>query len=528
MLRRLYRFMARLSPFLSIFIRESYYTLNGWRFLDLKEAIARNHGTSPTLSLEWTLADANNIALPNDSRMAFVTCLPPDKTGIATCSLYSWLKTSRAVDIFCPPQNDDWFFALHRYLERESKGKARVLDVNGFLSADMSKRYEFIVIAVGNSHHNAYVIPLIKKLSTFGSLERVTLYLHDPCCLNLLEDELGLGAVALSKGLSYFAAIYPEVMRSSGARFANLAGSGVMGIRYFYQKGIRRYIVNSEAALRLVEADIGSDDVFIDKLFHPIFSPIEERTCDDTLDTITTGIGGNQSATKMRNEQDVDLRIGTFGIPGPDKCTDLVLQAVSIMAKQGVRAHLTMAGYNVRQYYATYAGDLAKIPHTLVDAPTDLQLWTLMSRIDLAVQLRSNNRGESSGIVAQLIKLNKPMILSDVGSFSEIGKAFERGIICVPPRITSQQLAERIVALMKSENGVSLFEQYATDRCPAKWRDRLYAILRSRAPGNGAMLEEASRPSAGLPRGTNEAPLEVDLDSSSGPSRRVYSTGSVE
>lgn len=75
MIRRSYRLISKLSPFFAWVISESYYTLVGGRFEDLKTALI-NRGTISNLSFEWTLVQTKT-ATPNHSRIAFISCLPP-------------------------------------------------------------------------------------------------------------------------------------------------------------------------------------------------------------------------------------------------------------------------------------------------------------------------------------------------------------------------------------------------------------------------------------------------------------------
>jgi glycosyltransferase involved in cell wall biosynthesis len=48
----------------------------------------------------------------------------------------------------------------------------------------------------------------------------------------------------------------------------------------------------------------------------------------------------------------------------------------------------------------------------------------LLSSVDLAVQLRAVNWGESSGVLARLLSLDIPVIASPFDAFSEYGNAF--------------------------------------------------------------------------------------------------------
>ncbi|HEU0246033.1 MAG TPA: glycosyltransferase family 4 protein [Gaiellaceae bacterium] len=48
------------------------------------------------------------------------------------------------------------------------------------------------------------------------------------------------------------------------------------------------------------------------------------------------------------------------------------------------------------------------------------RLWALMKGVDIAVNLRHPTMGETSGSVIRAISLGKPLVVSDVGSFSEL------------------------------------------------------------------------------------------------------------
>jgi hypothetical protein len=55
----------------------------------------------------------------------------------------------------------------------------------------------------------------------------------------------------------------------------------------------------------------------------------------------------------------------------------------------------------------------------LFDSPDDDHLDALMRAADVAIQLRRNNSGESSGVVAQLLEHGTRVVCSDIGSFRD-------------------------------------------------------------------------------------------------------------
>ena len=55
-----------------------------------------------------------------------------------------------------------------------------------------------------------------------------------------------------------------------------------------------------------------------------------------------------------------------------------------------------------------------------VDWVDERRLWALMAGVDLCVNLRHPTMGETSGSVIRSLSLGKPLVVSDVGWFSEL------------------------------------------------------------------------------------------------------------
>ena len=456
-MRTIFRVVARLFPRLAGFVKEAYYTLNGWRFDDVKTHITHetSHSGLSSLSLERTLRTALDDANSNVSRFAFVTCLPPEDTGIATCSLYSWLGSNAPVDIFCPVVDLDWFFTLSRRLANSDHSGPRLFDVGGFLTMNGNFKYSHIVLAVGNSNHHIYIFELLKKLSSVGSLARVTLYVHDPCLLNLVQRGAKLSEVAL---LHVMQELYGRPLKPSEPgtfHHSSLIEQGVFGVRYFFSNGIDKFLVNSKAAASILERDLAGTGALVRQIFHPVFLP--------------DGVSFNIAAPKPANE----IVIGSFGGPGIGKRTDLVVLAANELKRRGNSVRLLLAGYEIRKFTDHYDRLFKDLKYTIFDGPTDVQLVRCMQQCDVAVQLRAENLGESSGIVSQLLCLGKSVIVSNLGSFAE----FEDAVSIVDPALSVDDLAERIMMLYRTPVDASAIRLYVDAKRPARFQERFLELF---------------------------------------------------
>jgi len=381
-------------------------------------------------------------------RIAFITCLPPQDTGVATYSFYSWLGFEGSIDVFCPVTDSDWFFSMKNILSNRGAGP-RLLDVDGFMSMDSSIRYEEIVIAAGNSNHHVYIFNVIKKLATFGLLSRVTLYIHDPCLLNLVQVGTELSTSQLRDCMSR---IYH---RDLAELPDNLLDAGIYGIRYFLNAGIGRYLVNSWAAQKLVEHDLRDTTARIDRIFLPAF--LAKRTFI-------------QDAPRLPEDR---LVVGVFGLPSQDKGLEKITGAVRFLNESGRPSSLILAGFLTRKFVLGCPHLFRDIDMELVDGPADSQLVHSMQQCHLAVQLRERNLGESSGIVPQLLCLGKDVIVSAVGAFKEFGDA----VRIVNPDISVMELANEILNLRDNPIAAGTKQNYVDEHGPDKFQAKFMQLF---------------------------------------------------
>lgn len=467
MLRIAYRAMARLSPRLGQLARDTNATVNGWRFVDLKQHIdmrLQEGGASAAATAFSMSLDAVRLRQGTSEpevRLAFVSNMPPEDTGIATCSFYSWLGHQGAVDIFCPVKDLDWFVANGLKLSGGGNGAARLLDVGSFLSADSVNHYRAVVVAVGNSDHCLYIHKLLKKIGAYGGLGRCVLYIHDPCLLNLLQKGLGVSAVELARilegvyGRSLADTVKPNML--DWEVYEDLIRHGMLGPRWFRNFGIRRFLVNSAAAEGLLLEDLSGTDADVRRIFHPVFLPLG-----------TEG-GAERRPWECHRSAVPVLTVGTFGIPSEAKRTQDVIEAVRQLSVNGRRVRLVIAGYGVKAYASRMNKALAGLDVQLFDSPTDAQLIDHMREVDVAVQLRARNLGESSGIVPQLLMLERPVVVNAIGSFAEFGDA----VISLKPDAPISAIAEAIEAAAIAPPSREAMRRYVGARSPERFREAL-------------------------------------------------------
>jgi len=406
MLKRLMRLARRLRA-LPV---QAYYTLSGWRFSDLKEYVDQAIGSEADATLAMLESKEADSGRP--ARLAVITCLPPDATGIANFALKQLSEIDVPVDVFSQVRDVAHFLRVRAILAAATGGRVKLHPMASLLSRDVTNRYERLVFILGNSRHNFEVFRNMERLAGFGARDRIVCHLHDPCCHNVVQ--LGKG---LEPGpyLAYLGRLYdnPQLLAhySSENWQAHKAAvdAGILGIRTLFDVGVRHFIVNSEAAARIVREDLSAADsaeTRVDVLYHPVFEPEVSRSEADPH-------GGG-------------LVVGTYGAPSHSKGTDVVIKAVRELRRRGVSARLIIAGFDAGYFADGELGTHDDHSWIELDEPaTERELQLDMLKCDIAVQLRRSNLGESSGVVPTLLSLGVPTIVSSVGAFSEYGDAVE-------------------------------------------------------------------------------------------------------
>ena len=246
----------------------------------------------------------------------------------------------------------------------------KVLHVDDLgLHEDLSA-YRAVILMLGNSTHNLPAFHAAMRSRSEG-IPRY-FYLHDARIAGLLGLHYGDSATLRRELRTH----YPERADTLAHASDNELYLGeIFGLRILHGLlGTGTFLVNSGRARPLIEAELGLTSAPpIQTLFHPIFS-------------IPDG-------PSLRRADEGTLLVGHFGELNMFKRPELLIQAVEVIAKRR-RARLLFAGYRVRAYFPN-----SVVPDfdDIVENADDDDLLALMRGIDVAVQPRFPDHGESSG-----------------------------------------------------------------------------------------------------------------------------------
>jgi glycosyltransferase involved in cell wall biosynthesis len=169
---------------------------------------------------------------------------------------------------------------------------------------------------------------------------------------------------------------------------------------------------------------------------------------------------------------DGQVRIGTFGVPNERKRTDVVIAAFREFKKRFPLATLTIAGFHAHAY--AHERRLNSSDGFEVFECGDQEFDDLMRSIDLAVQLRSVNWGESSGVLSRLLALDIPVIASPIGAFQEYGNAVSYFSTDGNP----QGLAELMIELVSSTSDFTEARRHFREQhSPAQFCELLSGLV---------------------------------------------------
>lgn len=397
----------------------------------------------------------NTIQKECSSRVAFVSILPPEDSGIANYSfnIFANKDIKNPIDIYCPIKN------FREHIRNKGLIKNRFVHIytlDNFFKFNEIQAYEKIVIAVGGSFHHYYVFDFIRELNERNMLGKTAVYLHDILLrhffryysnLSLFNHaliECELYNPELAKNCTWFLK-WLKILKHSQYALN-------YGLRFFQWMGINHFVVNSLAAKQLLEKDLDSSRGFsIQTLFLPVISTSSAKE------------------TVLQKENGYTY-IGSFGIPGPGKCTEQIIRSIKELNKKGEKIKLVIAGWRAKTYLKTlgYSDDFL----ISYDSLDESQLQSLMSQVDLAIQLRAMNGGESSGCVPMLLYAGTPTIVSNLGSFSEYGRAVIK--FNGNPNFELVEFISSILKLHNLDDIKQEMQSYVTSHQPQQFASELY------------------------------------------------------
>jgi glycosyltransferase involved in cell wall biosynthesis len=371
---------------------------------------ARAWGSARAVALSWDEVGRKALAAlealhaanaPRSARplarkplLAFVSPLPPARTGIADYGAELLPELARFYEIECvvaePAQSDEWIIA-----------NFPIRDLSFF--ERNAHRYDRIVYAFGNSHFHAHMIGLLRN-------HPGVVLLHDFHLSDLLDWMSGTGVAPYD---DFFRELYRThgltgllVERRDGRRAAvrslpcnEVAFSAATGV-----------IVHSRYSLEQAKALYG--EAIADKI-----SVIPHlRALDPAPD--------RAAARKRLGLEPEDFVLCSFGIVTERKRSrDLFDAWLASAASKRPGSRLVFVGENLAGPYgeslvraiAAGTGDVR-----ITGYASREQYRDYLAAADLAVQLRTESRGETSGTVLDCLAVGLPTIINAHGPTAEI------------------------------------------------------------------------------------------------------------
>lgn len=343
------------------------------------------HNSAQTMLKKLEELKANNHQ-NRGSKIAVFTILPPTTSGIAPYSYKTHIAEPEKYDMFSNIQN------LSDYMLLQENNVKNVFPLDFYNYANLKERYKAEMFVFGNSFHHKKILDYAIK--TKDCHKNRFMYLHEAFLANLFKS---LYNNDLNRVRDFLKMWYPEhsetIAKCPSLDTNFLLNMKIYGIRPLINlTGIKHIFVNTQKAKQLIEEELTEQELSeltIDVFFLPLME-----------------IKAKKISLRDNRKQKV---IGTFGMPNPFKMYDEIYQAVKWLNGQGQNIKLIFAGYHCNTLSQKMSDKFVEI----YDAPTDDVLYSLMNSVDLAIQLRKNSTGESSGCISQLLNLGKNILTTE-------------------------------------------------------------------------------------------------------------------
>ena len=344
-----------------------------------------------------TAIEAHKVqSAPGKPKLALVSPILPAKSGIADYTADMLPALSELYDITLidttPAALRDW--------DQNDPDRAAVRDVDWF--TQNHDQFDRVVYQVGNSEFHEGMLQLLQRIPGIAQL-------HD----FFLGDYLSWEQTQHGSTMWYETLVYEH-----GFKALELTRSDPNKATLVYPVNRRVFrdslgiIVHSQYAKQLALKHIGlacEDRTSVINLFRNPITPPSMAQAREAL-----GLGAE------------DFIVCCFGFIGPLKLHDRLIAAwaASDLARDA-RAKLVLVGQSLNGAFSQHLqasinalDNPAQVVITGFASAEDFKLY--LSAANYAVQLRTNSRGETSGVVSHALNHGLPLIVNANGSFAEI------------------------------------------------------------------------------------------------------------
>ncbi|MEN4695425.1 glycosyltransferase [Pantoea agglomerans] len=358
-------------------------------------------------------------------KIAYVTPVQPAKSGIANYSAILLPELARYYDI-------DIIIKDNVPFDKVAESYSKIRNTQYLL--ENSDKYDRVVYQFGNSEHHDYMFPLLEKIPGVvvlhdfyisGVVQHMDVFNTHPGVWTR-ELLIGHGYKALRE--RYLENNSAEVVWRYPCSYSALSLS----------QGV---IVHSENSVRLAKQWYGT----VNPNLWSVIPHLRELPL----------INDKSAARKKLSISDDAFVICSFGFLGESKLNDRLIEA---FAESSL--------YDSKECYIFFVGEMhegdfskkitrritsLKITNRIqVTGWTDLDTFKdYLQAADIAVQLRSLSRGETSGAVLDCMSYGLPTIINANGTMADINP---ESVIMLEDKFDDESLVEALESLFKSES----------------------------------------------------------------------------
>jgi len=383
-------------------------------------------------------------------RIAFVTPLPPQRSGVADDSYRLVSALARHCDVDAVVDGGAASTA--------APPGARVVSASNFRTAEaLARGYDKVFYTIGNSEFHAGALELLRQ-------RRGVVIAHDVRLSGLYgwvaanRPHLVPGGFSSALRSMYGSRLPAAVGEQGWIDFWDANRHGVFMAREAIAHS-ESFLVHSEHAAQLARLDA---------------APADEHK----VHTIPFRFLAPEEAAEAPAAKAIpDIQgpvVGTFGMVSPAKQTEKLLESWEFVLAEISTARLAVVGSDggsgERECLRDRIAELGLDEHVMQTGDVDEPLFrSWIARSDLAVQLRGGTNGETSAVVAQCLSAGVPTIVTDIGSARELP---DDVVVKVDREVTPWSLAGHIVGLLRdpdrragmSHAGVELARENSFER----------------------------------------------------------------
>jgi len=358
-------------------------------------------------------------------KMAYISPLPPEKSGISYYSAELLPELVNYYDIEVIVNQKD-------VSENWIKSNLPIRTVEWF--QENAFRYDRVLYHFGNSPFHSHMFGLLREFPG-------VVVLHDFFLGNVLA--------------------YDEIIRSIPWMWTNALyeSHGYLAVKMrFSDNEMEKAKIHYPANLRILQQALGIivHSEFSKKLAEKYYGNGAGRdwVVIPHLRVPVTDLDRLKARRQLNIAEDMFL-VCSFGILGPTKLNHRLLEAwLDSSLSKDERCNLVFVGEN---HGGEYGGKLLKmIKNSGVEGRIRITGWVdhyifrqYLAAADVAVQLRTNSRGETSGTVLDCMNYGLATIVNAHGSLAELARD---SVWMLPDEFTNDELVEALETLRKDES----------------------------------------------------------------------------